>query len=133
LRSGHAFEIFAHDFFADGGMSGENREIQCSGKFAASLHPVLDGPGRVSVRTLHGSGDALGDLRFGERIAVELLEGVVVNVDKSGSEDETVSIDDAFAGSGNQFANGSDAIAADAQGAARKWSSGTVGEKGVDD
>jgi len=75
----------------------------------------------------------LSDLRFGQRIFVEPFDRMIVNVNKTGSEDEPVRIDDAFAGSGNQFTESSDAMVTDAESASDERSAGAVGKLRVDD
>ena len=64
------------------------------GIFAALFEPVGDGPGREAVGAEDYSGDALGDLRFGERVGVEAFFGVIVDVDEAGGEDQVGAVDD---------------------------------------
>ena len=41
---GDAFEVLAHDLFANGGVSGENSDVESGGIFAARSDPVGDRP-----------------------------------------------------------------------------------------
>jgi hypothetical protein len=111
----NAFEILAHDLFADGGVTCEDRDVERCAMFAALFDPIFYGPGRIAIWALHGGGDPLRDLRFSERVGVEAFYGVIVDVDKAGGENEPAGVEDSLAGSGREFADAGDAVVADAE------------------
>ncbi len=59
-------------------------------------------------------GDALRNLRFGQRVAIEALGGMVVHVDEAGGEDQALRVNDLFAGCGLEEADFGDFVSGDA-------------------
>jgi hypothetical protein len=133
LGSGEAFVIDVHDLFANGGVAGKNRDVESGMKLLDIADPGDERPGRVAVGPLDGGGDALGDLRFGERIGEQPIGGVIVNVNEAGSEDQTVRVDHGFVFLRLQVANFDDVIENDADIHFAERSAGAVGELRMDD
>ena len=107
---------------SDGGIGAARGEIR------------RDGPRGIAVGAEDDGGDALRDLRFGERIGFEAVGGVIVDVDEAGGEDETFGVDDLFAGLRFEICgDGGDAVARDADVGFAKRGAGAVGDFGVDD
>jgi hypothetical protein len=50
-------------------------------------------------------------LGFGERVRVEAVDGVIVDVDEAGGQDEASRVDDGFVGKRSDFADLDDAFA----------------------
>jgi hypothetical protein len=75
----------------------------------------------------------LSELRFGERVRVEAVQRVVVNVDEARCKNETVRVDRAFSGRTRELADSDNAVAANAQGTLAQRVASAVGEASVDD
>src|ERR1041385_4698681 len=90
--------------------------------------PIFDRPGRIAVRALHGGSDSLRDLRFGERVGIEPLDGAIVNADKAGSKNQAASVNRSFAGCGHELADADDVTAVNAERAFAEWPTRTVSE-----
>jgi len=101
--------------FADGGLSGQDGDVERGWMCAAMFDPILYRPGRIAIWALHGGGDPLRDLRFSERVRVEAFGGVIVDVDEAWGQDEAVGVEDPLAGSRREFANAGNAVVADAE------------------
>src|SRR5579871_4700193 len=129
-----AAKILAHDLIADSGVAGHHRNVE-RGRIGAPRGEIRrDGPWRITVGAEDDGGDALRDLRFGERIGFEAVGGVIVNIDEAGREDEAFGVDDLVAGLGLEICgDGDDAVAGDAQVGFSERRAGAVGDFGVDD
>ena len=58
---GYSFEVFSHDLFADGGVTGKHGYVERGGIFAALIDPIFYGPGGIAVGAF---GSFLGVRRF---------------------------------------------------------------------
>ena len=93
-----------------------------------------DGPRRIAVGAEDDGGDALRDLRFGERIGFEAVGGVIVDIDEAGGEDEAFGVDDSFVGLRLEIGgDGDDAVAGDADVEFAERGAGAVGDFGMED
>jgi len=68
-------------------VASHHRDVECGRVCAASGEIWRERPWRVAIGSENDGGDALGDLRFGERIGFEAVGGMIVDIDEAGGED----------------------------------------------
>jgi hypothetical protein len=65
-------------------VAGHHRDVE-RGRIGAACGEIRrDGPRGIAVGAEDNGGDALRDLRFGERVGFEAVGGVIVDVDEAG-------------------------------------------------
>ncbi len=101
LRRRNTLEIFTHHLLANRGVAGERSHV-----YGCRMVLHLVEPG--------GHGDALRNLGLCRQILRQRLFGMVVNVDKSGSKNQSLCVDSWFAGFRCQFADSNDMPRGDA-------------------
>src|SRR5262249_23778178 len=84
---GDSLEILAHHLLADGGVTDEGGDVEGGGIFLPGFDPWGDGSGRIAVGALDRGGNALRDLGLSQRVGVETIERMIMNVNKAGRED----------------------------------------------
>jgi hypothetical protein len=115
-------------------VAGHHRDVERRRIGAACCEIGRDGPRRIAVGAENDRGNALRDLRFGERIGFEAVGGVIVDVDEAGGDDEAFGVDDFFIGQGFEMGgDGCDAVAGNANVRFAERRTGAVGDFGVDD
>jgi hypothetical protein len=115
-------------------VAGHQGEVE-RGRIGAARGEIRrDGPRGIAIGSEDDGGDALRDLRFGERIGFEAVGGVIVDVDEAGGEDEAFGVDDLVAGLRLEIGgDGDDAVAGDADVEFAERGAGAVGDLGVED
>jgi hypothetical protein len=115
-------------------VAGHHRDIERRWIGAARGEIWRDGPGRIAVGAEDDRGDALRDLRFREWIGFEAVGGVIVDVDKSGGDDEAFGLNDSFIELRLEIrCDRGDAVSQDADVDFAKRGAGTVGYLSVAD